>query len=157
MNRSSATADLPAYRHSLAGTLLAAREAVMAPLRPQLQAANVTEQQWRVLRVLDGHESIDAAGLAQAALLHAPSVSRILKELTERGLVVRGTDPDDARRSMVAITDAGRALIADTAAHTLAVIDDYGRAFGRERLAKLQEEIAAFTATIAHFAPKSGG
>lgn len=140
---------LPAYRKSLAGTLLAAREAVMAPIRPELRAANVTEQQWRVLRVLNDHEKLDAAALAAAALLHAPSLTRILKELNERGLITRRPDPDDARRSIVAITAAGRMLIAETAAHTLAVLDSYAEAFGRERLDALMQELAAFTASIA--------
>ena len=144
---------LPAYRTSLAGTLLAAREAVMAPIRPELRAAKVTEQQWRVLRVLAERESLDAAALAAAALLHAPSLTRILKELKQRGLIARHPDPDDARRSIVAITGAGRTLIAETAAHTLAVLDRYAEAFGRERLDALLREVAAFTASIARSGP----
>ena len=39
-----AKAGLTRYSESLAGTLLAAREAVMAPIRPILRDANVTEQ-----------------------------------------------------------------------------------------------------------------
>ncbi len=147
------TLRLPAYRTSLAGTLLAAREAVMAPIRPRLRAANVTEQQWRVLRVLADRDGLDAAALAAAALLHAPSLTRILKELKERGLIARDPDPADARRSIVTITEAGRTLIAATAAHTLAVIECYAEAFGRERLDALLDEIAAFTASIARFEP----
>ena len=151
---SRSTSRLPAYRASIAGTLLAAREAVMAPIRPELRAANVTEQQWRVLRVLAEEESLDAAALAAAALLHAPSLTRILKELDQRGLIARHPDPDDARRSIVTITEAGRTLIAETAAHTLAVLERYAEAFGRERLEALLREIAAFTASIASFVPR---
>ena len=150
--RTGKPANLPPYRTSLAGTLLAAREAVMAPIRPKLRAANVTEQQWRVLRVLDDGGSIDAQGVAAAALLHAPSVTRILKELGERGLIERRIDVQDGRRSIIAITAAGIHLLNDTAAHTLQVLDRYGQAFGPERLDALVREIAAFTASIAAFA-----
>ena len=149
------TPRLPAYRSSLAGTLLAAREAVMAPIRPELRAANVTEQQWRVLRVLADHERLDAAALAAAALLHAPSLTRILRELDQRALIARRPDPGDARRSILVITEAGRRLIEETAAHTLAVLEGYAQAFGRDRLDALRQEIAAFVVSIAHFAPKS--
>lgn len=150
MDRSSAF-KLPAYRTSLAGTLLAAREAVMAPIRPKLREANVTEQQWRVLRVLADERSIDARSIAAAALLHAPSVTRILKELGERNLIERRTDAQDGRRSIIAIAPAGIDLLKTTAAHTLKVIDRYGKAFGEERLAALMREVAAFTASIAVF------
>lgn len=143
--------SLAPYPQSLAGILLAAREAVMAPIRPELRSANVTEQQWRVLRVLADCKSIDARGIATAALLYPPSVTRILKELAERGLIQRQTDAGDGRRSIIAITAEGRALVNATAAHTLKLLDQYADAFGQARLDALKSEIAAFTAAISPF------
>lgn len=139
---------LPPYRQSIAGTLLAAREAVMAPIRPTLRDAGVTEQQWRVLRVLNDRGAIDPTGLADAALLFAPSVTRILKDLVDRALVTRAPDPRDRRRSIVSLTPAGKALLDDTAAHTLAMIQSYGERFGRDRLDALLDELRAFTEAI---------
>ena len=92
------------YSQSLAGTLLAAREAVMAPIRPLLRAVNITEQQWRVLRVLADVNALDASAIAEQALLYAPTVSRILRELVDRGLIMRAIDPNDGRRSIISIT-----------------------------------------------------
>ncbi|HKT75789.1 MAG TPA: MarR family transcriptional regulator [Sphingobium sp.] len=142
------------YRESLAGTLLAAREAVMAPIRPMLRDANVTEQQWRVLRVLVEHDSLDARSIASAALLHAPSVTRILKELLDRGLIERRVDPNDSRRSIVSISDAGHMLVKLTARHTVQVINSYSRTFGPERLTALREELRAFIEAIAELGPR---
>lgn len=139
---------LPPYRQSIAGTLLAAREAVMAPIRPTLRDAGVTEQQWRVLRVLNDRGAIDPTGLADAALLFAPSVTRILKDLVDRALVTRAPDPRDRRRSIVSLTPAGKALLDDTAAHTLAMIQNYADRFGRDRLDALLGELRAFTEAI---------
>ncbi len=82
----------------------------MAPIRPELRKAGVTEQQWRVLRVLTGVKSIDTAGLAEAALLHQPSVTRILKELVDRGLIERRGDVLDGRRWLISITPAADRL-----------------------------------------------
>lgn len=144
---------LSPYRASLAGTLLAAREAVMAPIRPILREANVTEQQWRVLRVLAETDTLDARGIATAALLHAPSVTRILKELEDRGLIKRSIDPKDSRRSLIAISAAGRRLMQITARYTMRVLADYTDAFGSERLAALQSELIDFTKTIGQFMP----
>ncbi|WP_062768069.1 MarR family transcriptional regulator [Sphingopyxis terrae] len=151
----SAVKNLPPYRHSIAGSLLAAREATMAPIRPLLRAANFTEQQWRVLRVLSDGGPLDVASLAERAMLHGPSVTRILKELGDRGLTARELDKADRRRSIVDITPAGREAIDETAAHTVLLINRYVEAFGRERLTALLDELAAFQETLAPFAPEA--
>ncbi len=136
------------YRQSLAGTLLAAREAVMAPIRPMLNEAGVTEQQWRVLRVLDGAGPMDLKTLADSALLFGPSLSRIIKDLADRGLVLRKNNPKDGRGSIVSLTPTGRALIQGTARRTVRQLESYALKFGDERLKKLISELHAFTGAI---------
>jgi homoprotocatechuate degradation regulator HpaR len=136
------------YRHSLAGTLLAAREAVMVPIRPMLAGAGVTEQQWRVLRVLDDAGPVDLKTLAESALLFGPSVTRILKDLVERGLVVRQPNPKDGRGAIVSLSARGRALIEETAAHTLQQLSIYSKKFGDKRLKNLIAELQALIAAI---------
>ena len=147
---------LPPYRLSLAGTLMAAREAVMAPIRPVLRAADVTEQQWRVLRVLNDEGRIDPSQLASSALLFAPSVTRILKELLDRGLIERSHDPQDGRRSIIAISEAGKQLVEGAAAHTLHLLDAYTECFGAERLNHLLTEIRALTDQISDLNLQNG-
>lgn len=145
-----ATETLPPYRQSLAGTLLAAREAVMAPIRPMLREAGVTEQQWRVLRVLKDLGALDPTSLSQAALLYPPSVTRILKDLADRGLIVRESDPSDRRRSIASLTESGRTLLSETARHTVATLETYRHKFGAARLEQLTAELRALTAAIAN-------
>ena len=139
---------LPPYRQSLAGTLSAAREAVMVPIRPMLAEAKVTEQQWRVLRVLNDCGPIDLRTLAESALLFGPSVTRILKDLVERGLVVRQTNPNDGRGAIVSLSDKGRVLIEETAAHTVRQLNIYTKKFGDKRLKNLILELQALISTI---------
>lgn len=142
---------LAPYPNSLAGTLLAAREAVMAPIRPCLRAAGVTDQQWRVLRVLSAGGPIDAGQIARLALLHPPTVTRILRELMHRGLLSRETDARDRRRTVITVTEAGLALVRETASHTAVVLQRYEQAFGAQRLASLMSELRAFSAALAPF------
>ena len=144
----SSARKLAPYRQSLAGTLLAAREAVMAPIRPVLAKAGVTEQQWRVLRVLDDSGPIDLKTLAEAALLFGPSVTRILKDLVERGLVIRQANPRDGRGAIVSLSASGQTLIADTASHTVQQLNHYARKFGDKRLKRLIAELQALTGAI---------
>jgi homoprotocatechuate degradation regulator HpaR len=141
------------YNQSLAGALLAAREAVMAPLRPHLRASNVTEQQWRVLRVLADADMLDASSIAEHALLYAPTVTRILKELIDRKLITRTADPADGRRSLIAITQEGRVLVRDTAKHTKILLDAYADAFGKDRLDAFKREAKALAITLERFLP----
>ena len=136
------------YQVSLAGTLLGAREAVMLPIRPFLRAAGITEQQWRVLRVLSDERQLDTSTLAARAMLHAPSVTRIVKELVDRELIVRTTDPQDARRSILALTHSGENLVGRTSEQTLAILDRYAERFGADRLAALQAELRALRQSI---------
>lgn len=143
----------PPYRQSLAGTLLAAREAVMNPIRLILRDAGLTEQQWRVLRVLVDEGESDASGLSEAGLLRPPSVTRILKELDERGLLTKGADPSDGRRSVVSVTAEGRKLFEATSKKTSVVLEEYRTRFGPQRMEALQNELRALVAEIG---PMSG-
>lgn len=141
-------ARLPPYRASIAGTLLAAREAVMSRIRPILKSVNITEQQWRVLRVLAERETMDAVSIAEEALLHPPSVSRIVRELAARGLLERKTDDRDARRSELALTAAGRRLLDETMPRSLLVVNGINDTFGPERLRALMDEITLFSRSL---------
>lgn len=125
----------------------------MAPIRPFLRASGVTDQQWRVLRVLSDDGPLDASGIAERALLYAPSVTRIVRELVERGLLSRSGDEGDRRRSVISITSEGQALVRRTAEHTAIVLDRYTETFGRDRLAHFIAEATALTEVLAQFAP----
>lgn len=124
----------------------------MAPIRPLLREAGLTEQQWRVLRVLVYEGDSDPSALAQAGLLYAPTVTRILKELTDRELLGRSPDPKDGRRWLISATPKGRNLVEVTSRRTFGLLEDYADRFGRDRLQALQAEL---TALVDHVAPLS--
>lgn len=138
----------PPYRNSIAGTLFRAREAVMEPLRPILREADVTEPQWRVLRVLASEGELSSSTLSEEALLHAPSVTRILRQLELRKLVVRYVDEADGRRTIIAITPRGRKFVDRVWAAIVEVIDSYSNSFGKKRLQKLMSELDALTISL---------
>ena len=131
----------PSTGRSLPIALLRARETVMAQFRPILARHNVTEQQWRVLRVLGEVGRLDASDLAFRASLLAPSLTRILRTLDERGLVKRQRDEKDARRSWIEIAAEGERLIARVAPEASAVYKRIEIRFGNERIAQLLDEL----------------
>ena len=105
-----ADASMRPLAQSLPLKLLRAREMVMERFRPHLAAHDVTEQQWRVLRTLAETGEIDATTLATTACLLPPSLSRMLQDLQERGLVNRRRPQDDRRTTLICLSKQGRAL-----------------------------------------------
>ncbi|WP_127109256.1 homoprotocatechuate degradation operon regulator HpaR [Pararhodobacter zhoushanensis] len=122
---------------SLPIALLRARETVMGPVREMLSASGVNEQKWRVLRVLDESGPLDQSLLAEKACLQLPSLTRILKAMDEQALVTRATDPDDRRRSIVTLSEAGRQVIEDHVDANRALFQRLEAAFGAERMETL--------------------
>ncbi len=124
-------------RRSLPIALLRARETVMGRFRPVLAAFDVTEQQWRVIRVLAEHSPLDASDVAERASVLAPSLTRIIKALEERGFIVRERDEDDGRRTLLSIAPAGHALIGKVAPQSRAIYRDLEARYGSERIETL--------------------
>ena len=139
---------LPAYDRSLGGVMLSANEVVLAPMRPKLREHNLTEPQWRVLRVINDLGTTSATTLARSGLLHAPSVTRILEELGERRLVLRETDPNDRRRALVTLSDQGREVVKDISRVVRRTLQEYSDIFGAARLENLINELLALSAAL---------
>ena len=99
---------------------------VVAWLRNQrMQQRGITSTQSDVIRYLLKHQDQPvAAGDLMAQLGLSPStMAGILKRLELKDLIVRRPDPRDARRSMVDLTDQGRAL-EDYLKHTAAQTEE---------------------------------
>ena len=141
--------DIPRPRRALQRTdrslpiaLLRAREAVMAPIREMLADAGVTEQQWRVLRVLEESGPLDSARAAEMSSLLAPSLSRIVQTLTAKGLVHRTSPESDRRRQMLEISPDGSALLARYRDEALRLARRNEERLGTERLELLLDLLA---------------
>ncbi|HEV2502257.1 MAG TPA: homoprotocatechuate degradation operon regulator HpaR [Mesorhizobium sp.] len=118
-------------------TLLRAREVIMAHFRPMLARHDITEQQWRVLRVLAETGPLEATELAGRASILPPSLTRIIKALEERQLITRNRVKDDGRRALLAITPSGVALIEDLAPERIAIYEAIEGRYGAEQYERL--------------------
>lgn len=119
---------------SLPIALLRAREAVMTPIRAMLAESPLNEQKWRVLRVLEESGPMEQTAIAEATCLLLPSLTRIVQTMEAEGWLRRSQDAQDRRKSIVAITPEGRALIAGHAEQSRAILDRLEADFGRDRL-----------------------
>lgn len=112
----------PFTHRNLPRLLLQAREAVMAHTRPSLREQGLSDQQWRVLRVLGEHAAdpggVETGRVAREAFLLGPSLTGVLTRMERDGLIRRSRCPDDARRTVVRATAQGLALV-DTLSQTI--------------------------------------
>ena len=98
------------FTHSLPMLLYRAQDAVMPRFRRVFNEFGITEQQWRVLRVLEEGGALPVRRLAELTVIPAPSLVGIIDRLQKRGLVRREHCEEDRRRVLVEATAEGRAL-----------------------------------------------
>ncbi len=140
---------------SLPLQLLKAREAAMLRFRPMLRQHGLTEQQWRVIRVLAACPNIDASGLAARSVLLAPSLTRILQHLQAQRLLKRKVDAKDQRRAVFELSARGTALFDTVAPDSEQVYGAIAQAFGADRLQTLYDLLAEFSDSLDQSSPRS--
>src|SRR5690349_10908404 len=96
-----------AARLRLSATRLARR------LRQEADAG-LTPSQLSALAVIANHGPLTLGALAEWERVAPPSATKIVNHLEAAGLVVRTGDPDDRRVTLVATSDAGAALLAES-------------------------------------------
>jgi homoprotocatechuate degradation regulator HpaR len=121
---------LPSTARSLPIALIRAREGIMAPIRDMLSETGITEQQWRVLRVLSEFGVMDAKTLADRSSLLFPSLTRIGATLRDKGLVSQSRDERDRRRQFIEITAAGQSIIDERAARAAEIVKGFKASLG---------------------------
>ncbi|MBL0421349.1 homoprotocatechuate degradation operon regulator HpaR [Ramlibacter sp. AW1] len=119
--------------------LLQAREAVMAHTRPSLREHGLSDQQWRVLRVLGEHGTVETGRIAREAFILGPSLSGVLARMERDGLVQRERDPQDQRRTVVEATARGKALVQALSDGIEAHYAWMEKSLGRQNLRQLYE------------------
>jgi len=90
--------------------LYRALDAVMPRFRRIFNEFGLTEQQWRVLRVLWEHDAIAFRALSETTLIPAPSLVGVIDRLENQGLVARQRSEQDRRNVFVSATDKGSDL-----------------------------------------------
>ncbi|MGE0331765.1 MAG: homoprotocatechuate degradation operon regulator HpaR [Ramlibacter sp.] len=112
--------------------LLQARESVIRRFRPLLNANGVTEQQWRILRVVAERGPTEPRDLVHLCAITSPSLTGILARMDDLGLVKRERVESDQRRLLVSITPKSRALVSRLAPKIDAVYAQINEVLGRE-------------------------
>ena len=130
--------------------LLQAREAVMTHTRPSLREHGLSDQQWRVLRVLGEHanskhgaEGVETGRVAREAFLLGPSLTGVLTRMERDGLIERSRCSQDARRTVVRATPLGLSKVAKLSEAIEAHYAWMESELGKQKLAQLYQLLDA--------------
>ena len=144
MSRASAQ---PKHRN-LPLLLLQARERVIAHFRPILQANRITEQQWRIVRVLLDTAELEPRQISELCRISSPSLAGVLARMEELGLITRARLERDQRRVHVALTARGRALAARIAGEIDATYGRIEELIGREFCVRFYRQLDQLIAAL---------
>jgi homoprotocatechuate degradation regulator HpaR len=137
----------PAFsKRNLPLLLLQARESVIRRFRPVLSAHGLTEQQWRVLRIVAERGPTEPRELVELCALSSPSLAGILARMDDLGLISRERMESDQRRILVSITPRSRALVARIAPQVDGIYEEIDAALGQgfnEQLYEMLDRVVA--------------
>lgn len=135
---------------SLNITLIQAREALMTHFRPLLNDAGITDQQWRIIRLLAENGTLDFQDLANQACILRPSLTGILTRLEKVGYVVRLKPSNDQRRVYLKLTGEGEKLHRTTCDQVDARYDVIESVLSKDKLKQLQSLLGELSAIGQH-------
>ncbi|MTC63823.1 homoprotocatechuate degradation operon regulator HpaR [Providencia alcalifaciens] len=122
---------------SLTIALLQARETAMGFFRPILKSYNLTEQQWRIIRVLADNRSIDFHELSVQTCILCPSLTGILTRMEREGLIFRLKPLNDQRKLYVSLTPTGQDLYDKARQEVEEGYQKIEQAFSQEKMQQL--------------------
>ena len=129
-----------AFTHrNLPRLLLQARESVMAHTRPSLREHGLSDQQWRVLRVLGEHGMVETGRVSREAYILGPSLTGVLARMERDGLICRERDPADQRRTVVEATPKGMKMVGRLSDTVEAHYQWLEKSMGVQKLTQLYE------------------
>jgi homoprotocatechuate degradation regulator HpaR len=139
------------HHRNLPLLLLQARERVLSHFRPILNAHGITEQQWRIVRVLYEHPALEPRQIVELCRISSPSMAGVLARMEELGLVERRRLQHDQRRVRVSLTARARALSARMAPLIDATYRRIELKIGEEFTARLQQSLDELLATLPEY------
>jgi len=95
--------------------LMQTRERVISYFRPILNAHGITEQQWRIVRVLLDVPALEPRQIGELCAISSPSMAGVLERMEQAGYIARRRVEHDQRRVLVSLTPKARELAAGMA------------------------------------------
>jgi len=119
-----------------------ADHAIRLRLQPLLDEVDLSLEHWRIMAVLLVRPGLGMSTIADAAVVPAATLTRLMDKLVERGVVVRHIDPADKRRVVAALAPRGEVLAIRLRDEERAIEATFVEALGGERFGTLVSELS---------------
>jgi homoprotocatechuate degradation regulator HpaR len=140
-------------RKNLPLLMLQAREGLLSRFRPALQAAGLTEQQWRVLRVLSELGTHEPKDLMKLCRISSSSIAGVLARMEDVGLVEKLRLAHDQRRVHVSASSLGLSVAMKLAPEIAKTYDEVEDELGKEFTEQLYQALTHVIETFPSEAP----
>lgn len=101
-------------------------------------------------------ENITVAQAAKRLGAQTPSVSRMLRSLSQKGFIERYSDPDDRRAVRIKVTQRGEDELKSVLRHTFSVLDKAMCDFSDEEIKMMIELYGRFTEAVSRVITEGG-
>jgi len=133
------------FDRSLPMILNRALDAIMPPYRDLFARYDLTEQQWRVLRVVWSSDKCKSVDLASHTLLAPASLVGILDRLEKKGLVSRVRSTTDRRAVYIVATAKSRELEREVSPQVTAIHEQLKGTVTDEEWQLMESKLAKFS------------
>jgi homoprotocatechuate degradation regulator HpaR len=139
----------PGLRHrNLPMLMLQGRERLIAYFRPLLKDHGVTEQQWRIVRVLLDASPLEPRQIGEACGISSPSLVGVLERMEQDGLIARCRVAHDQRRIHVSLTAKSRRLAEQLAPAVTKMYEGIEARLGSELWARVHQTLDDLIAAL---------
>ena len=116
--------------------------------RIRLDSNDVPPLQLSTLVSIQQHGPLRLGGLAAREAVSAPTMTRVLAALDDRGLIIRSPDPADARSTRVELSAAGVRALGEVRTRRTALLDARLARLTAEQRAALEAALSALEAMV---------
>lgn len=127
------------YRDSIALACVRARDAVVSNFSHYFNEWDITEQQWRVLRILFDRQKLSLSELCQYSCIHKASMSRIISTLLDRGWVFKEKDLVDTRSFNISLSPEGHKFVLEAKEVGYHIYEEIYEKYGKQKIKLLIE------------------
>ena len=111
----------------------------MTHFRPALNDIGLTEQQWRIIRILAQDGELESTHLAEKACILKPSLTGIIGRLCDMDLVLRRRGDTDLRFVYIYLAKGGEEIFKKMSVEMETRYQNIHQQIGDEKMSKLLE------------------